>query len=287
MSAKSLFSSILFLTIVGLHPVHGQTSFVPGAPSTKSLTSSPAAQTTALQPNEGLSDWIIYPRDYLAVGPVGGPGMGTELFLRVGPTVPFGARLGPLLDVGWMIQGGGRALFFNESQTAAWVVEPSISNHHNTSHRTDVPHSISILVPDPNIFKLPTPPPPKRVFFGVDPGVPGVTITDYNRTFVNLGFGRLWYLVGSANDPESKWRVGVDGGGRWGSASMQFNEIRHRTDVIGGAFLALHSSVEFPMGSFVLLGGFRTEWSYTWSDILQTSTDVHDINLLFDFGLRF
>lgn len=288
MSVKTLFCSVLLVTAVGLNHGWAQTSSVPVPPPIRQpLPTSEAMPAEVMgEPGGWLSDWILYPRDYSAVGPVNGREMGTELFLRGGPSIPFGTPiLGPALEVGWMIQGGGRLLLYNRDQTAAWIIEPSISYHNNESHRTDLKQSLSILVPIAAPF--PGGPTAKRVHFGVDPGLPGVTITEFHRTFVNLGFGRLWYLAGAANDPGLNWRVGLDGGGRWGSASMEFNEIRHRTDVIGGAFAALQTDWEIPYGACWLLGGFRTEWAYTWCDILQRSTDIMDVNLLVHLGVRY
>lgn len=282
MGSKTLFSSVLVLAVLGLNSVQAQTSSIPEPPPIKPPVTN--GQGTEYMPGAGggLSDWILYPRDYRSVGPTNGRYMGTELFLRCGPSIPFGTEtLGPALDVGWMIQGGGRALFYNDDQSAAWILEPSISYHNNQSHRTDLKQTLSILVPTPLGGGA------ARVNFGTDAGVPGVTIREYHRTFVNWGGGRLWYLIGTADDDGMKWRFGLDAGGRWGSSSMEFNEIRHRTDVIGAVYTALQSDLEIPFGGCVLQGGFRSEWGYTWSDILQGVSDVQDVNLLINLGVRY
>src|SRR5262249_58975309 len=92
------------------------------------------------------------------------------------------------------------------------------------------------------------------VNFGIDPGVPGVTVRDMNRTFVNLGFGREWYLD-PANTCGLRWRAGFDVGGRYGVNNVEFQEIRHRTDTIGGLYAALHTDVECPCGGLAFLLG--------------------------------
>ena len=78
-------------------------------------------------------------------------------------------------------------------------------------------------------------------------------------------------------------------GGAWGSASAEFNEIRHRTDVVGGVLASVHTDLEFPIGCCccVFYTGFRLEWSYIWGDILQRKSDIEEINLLFTLGVRF
>ena len=75
------------------------------------------------------------------------------------------------------------------------------------------------------------------------------TVSSLNMTFANVGFGREWWLHGSADPGQQQgwnWRVGTDAGGRWGSASVNFNEIQHHTDVVGGTYAAVHSDVEYP-----------------------------------------
>jgi hypothetical protein len=125
-----------------------------------------------------------------------------------------------------------------------------------------------------------------RIDFGKG-GVPGVTIQSLNRTFVNLGPGREWYLFGSAFAPGNKVRIGVDGGGRWGSARMELHEFHHRTDTIAGLYAAAHADLEIPCSPCcVFYAGLRVEWDYTWMDILQRTSDIQDINALANFGVR-
>ena len=61
----------------------------------------------------------------------------------------------------------------------------------------------------------------------------------------------------------------MDAGGRYGSAKIEFHEITHQTSTVGGAFVALHTELEYPCGCCTFLVGFRTEWAYNWMHILQ------------------
>jgi hypothetical protein len=211
--------------------------------------------------------------------------------------LPAGSgTIASVLETGLYLGAGGRTLFFDPCKTSAWTVELGLANISNHAHAptkyTGIP--LNIFVPQ-NPASPVTPPdatgnlPPQRVSFGQN-GVPGVTLRQFNRTFFNVGGGREWYLWGAANCGGPAWRVGADTGGRWGSAMAEFNEIRHRTDVIGGFWVAAHSDVEVPCcGCCIFQAGFRIEYDYTWSDILQiqNKSDVQGINFLFNMGIRF
>src|SRR5205807_7881245 len=108
-------------------------------------------------------------------------------------------------------------------------------------------------------------------------------------TFVNFGAGREWYLTVPATAEGTKWRFGLDVGGRYGSAKLELNEIEHRTNVFEGLYVAMHSDVEIPCCSVVFLAGFRAEWAYTWSgNLLQgpNNSDVFEADLLLTAGVR-
>jgi hypothetical protein len=229
-------------------------------------------------PPSGPSSWNLYPRSPGCCGPVGGNGpISYEAYLRAGPSFPIGGSFfGHVLDTGWEIQGGARTLFFNPEVTAAWTVDLSISNIHN--HAGD--QSQVVFIRDLASDQLPP---------------IGVTAQGLNRTYANAALGREWYLWGAADSPGivhgelPNWRVGVDVGGRWGSEKLDLNEIRHRTEVTYGAFLSVHSDVEFPCGCCIFYGGARLEYDYSWSNILNPGAhgDLQDLNLLFEVGARF
>ncbi|MCI0464754.1 MAG: hypothetical protein L0Z62_48135 [Gemmataceae bacterium] len=299
MSAKISFPSALVLAALSLSMARAQAP--PSTPYSPSTASPPALGLDATAPlpppggpgypNGGparLSDWINYKRPCSCCEPVGGDGpVQTELYLRGGISIIIdGGVLADTLHSGWIIEGGARSLFFNPDMTAAWAVSYGISNVWNQGKNPNIKVPLSVLVPTP-----PTPDNPNGgaapVNFGVD--VPGVTIRSFNRTFVNLGVGREWFLFVPSACEGLGWRFGADLGGRWGSANLDLHELRHRTDVIGGVWFALHSDVEIPWGCWNVIAGFRAEWAYTWSDILQrqNKSDLMDVNLLVNLGVRF
>jgi hypothetical protein len=240
----------------------------------------PVAQQAPRYP--GPSPWIVYHRD-CCWGEMSGTPILSELYVRAGANFPLGGDImGRLLSTGWTIGGGARALFFNPTGDAAWTLDAGITNTRNHGDRPDVEIPLSIIVPGLGGV-------PQRVNFGQG-GIPGVTVRDYNRTTVNLSFGKECYLWGDVNAAccgERNWRWGWDLGGRYGTAKADFHEIRHRTDVIGGIFLAVHSDFEIPCECCVFFAGLRLEWGYTWGDILQQTSDVHDLGLLLNLGVRF
>jgi hypothetical protein len=295
MNVKHVFLSALVLALGGVGAVRGEDPPGPwagmGGPSM--LAAPPAATPTPGEttpapgsPNAPglLSSWIAYVQPGCC-GPVGGDGpIGSELFFRAGPSVPAGGGVyDHTLTTGWDLEGGGRVLFFNTERDADWAVTLSLSNISNHGQHGDIPvllRNIIVQIPQPS-GQASTP--------QVIPSTL-VTIRSLNRTFVNAGLGKDWYLVGSAYPGKCQpaWRIGIDGGGRYGSAKGEFHEIRHRTDTIGGMFAALHTEVECPVGCAILSAGFRVEWDYTWMDILQVqnNTDIADLNLLATFGVR-
>lgn len=304
MSVKNAFPSALVLTFLSLCAAHGQTP--PGLPSGPEVVPPPAVAAPegvpsgpAMMGPDGppagpsangpatLSEWIRGQRPWYCCGPLGGNGpVMSEIYMRTGAAFNLGSTgvLGATLQTGWVIEGGGRSLFFNPEQTAAWTLDFGITNIINHGKNPNIMAPITVLVPDPNPAGNN---PPKTVRFGVD--VPGVTIRDLNRTFVNLGAGREWYLSGCANSSGRHWRAGLDVGGRYGTASLQLEELRHRTDVIGGVWAAAHSDLEIPWGCYRFIAGIRLQWAYTWSDILQqqNDADVMDLSLLVNLGVRF
>src|SRR5207247_1486983 len=83
--------------------------------------------------------WITYPRAGCC-GPMGrdGPIM-VELFTRTGVELPVeGAIFGHVLQPGWVIEGGGRSIFFNADLDRAWDVDLSLSNVLNRGQHSDV-----------------------------------------------------------------------------------------------------------------------------------------------------
>jgi hypothetical protein len=217
--------------------------------------------------------WILYTRPDCC-GPWGKNGpIGTEVYLRTGPSRPVATGiLHETLSTGWMVDGGGRTLLFNPATDAAWTFDYGLSYTYNNGGRPDI------------TFDL----------FGST-----VNVREYHRTSVNFAIGREWYLVQPAYVPGRHLRVGFDSGGRWGASRVNLNDVSpgtpepppllHKYDVYGAFFTALHTDLEFPCSDCSwFITGLRLEWNYNWSSILPgQKSDLQDVNLLWTFGYRF
>jgi hypothetical protein len=296
--------SILALAFLRLGFVHGQATTPMREPSilpspTPTATISPprfgsqapgspdAAQDfdpTTTGP-EGVSSWLAYPRWTDCCCRVGGHGpIDMELYVRSGASVPLPFGLfGTIMRTGWDVEGGVRSLFFNTAEDRAWTVDIGITNiqYNTTKDRKAVIRAFRQQTPNGiggfNTTILP--------FFAVTP-------SGLNDTTLNLAFGREIYLFGSTHDCNSKewkWRVGFDGGGRWGSNKVDLVEIQHKTSTVGGFFVSVHTDIEKPCGCAVFFTGLRMEYGYLWSNILQNqnNTDMQTINATFEVGLRY
>jgi hypothetical protein len=278
MNARTVLSTALVLVFAGVGTARAQTpdstaGYATLPPSIAS-SSSPAG---AVPQQAQVSSWVRGDKYNCCDAPGGNGPIEYELFFRVGPSIQIGSgQLADSMLTGVYAGGGGRLLFFNCPATDAWILELGLANITNQSNGgPEIP--ITILVP-----------PGTSVAFGQN-GLPGVTVREVNRTFVNLGGGQEMYLIGSALCNGLTWRIGWDGGGRYGSESVTFNEIPHRTGVIEGTYGALHSDIEIPWGTCMAQAGFRVEYDYFWSNILQDQNKAHtqDINILFNIGIRY
>lgn len=299
MSGKSVFLTSMAAALLSLGVARGQstptpygsgnTSFgvvPPSEPKGFTYGANPDYATTTTEtkapPPVGgaysLSSWMTYPREHGCCGPTGNFGpIGTEVYLRNGVSFPIGGSFfGQVLDPGWTITGGGRSLFFDPSLETAWTIDLSLGNSYSQSGDPDRSVFVTNLRDRNTNLIVP---------------LTQVSTTGLHRTEVGLAGGREWYLWGSGEFDGStpNWRVGVDGGGRYGVSKLELNELRHFTDRIGGVFFSAHSDFEIPWGTCFFHAGMRTEWSYTWSDILQhqNNSDVQDISLLITIGARF
>ncbi len=246
------------------------------------------------------SPYLVYPRSPCCCGPVGGPcggPLGYEVFARSGIAFPVGGGIfGNYLHPGWDIEGGARLLLFNPQSTKAWTISVGVSNIFNRTGDANQPVTL-FNVPVHTLVTTPANPSVPGSIATSAPGITNVpslqaTVSSLNQTFFNFGFGREWYLLGSADPGKMRgcnWRVGADAGGRWGSAMIQFNEINHHTDVIGGMYCAIHTDIEYPWRCGVLQAGIRYEYNYIWTDLLQPQNngDYQSMNLLFQIGARF
>jgi hypothetical protein len=260
-----------------------------------------AAQEQRLYP---LSEWLQYPRSPGCCGPTGNHGpIGFDVYARSGLVWPLGhSILEQSLLMGWQAEIGARTLFWNPSQERAWAVGLSISNIYNPRKQFNLP-TVNLL----NV-KVNTTQAALQAQAGTSTStstaanqssntpitivVPQVTVSvaDLNESFLNFFGGQEWYLIGSGNCSECgwNWRAGWDIGGSWGSAKIEYNEIRHQTGVIGGIFGAVHTDVEKAWHCAILSAGIRAQFNYIWTDLLQDNpADIPSFGLLFTVGARF
>lgn len=280
MSTKIVFPCSLVLAVLGgclvsaqdyratpgdLGPPPGMILDPTRAPAPVASEAMPLPQVAA----PGLSHWITYDKPECC-GNVGcnGP-IGAEIYLLSGVELPAEGKIfGHVLETGWVIQGGGRTLFFNPAMDRDWNIDLSISNIVNRGQRTDIKVPLFVGATTPETF----------------------SIHEMNRTYVNASFGREWYFYRPPDAWIHCWRIGLSAGGRLGSEKLELNGIEHRHDVIGGMFCGLNADVEIPCrGCCTFLAGIRAEWGYNWSDILQrqNDSDLQDVNILFTAGVRF
>lgn len=245
-------------------------------PSPLSDADSEANGDATYVPAGTLSDWIVYRRDCCEGRHGLCTPLYTEVYLRAGPSFPVGsATLSKELQTGWSIAGGARFMLFNEPLTKAWVVDAHLINTHQDAKGAGTSFPVTI-------FRAGV-----RENFGVNGEPGGVTVKSSNRALAGLGFGREWYPWQPADFEGRKWRVGADFGGRYGTHNLSLNETRRITDVIGAVYAAAHTDLEFPCRNVMFHTGVRLEWAYTWSDILQRTSDVQDISIFLTAGVRY
>lgn len=266
-SSRFLLSSLTFclLGLLGRNPLAAQSYFTPGAisPAPTQDVVSPATPVGAYASTGRLSNWITYGGNCSCHGEENGPPyIQSETILRAGPSVAVGGGIiNRSVDVGWAFTGGIRSLLFNNAYDRAWVVTFSITNI-NYSGSDDAP------------------------FFAIrNPNNPNARLNMINRTTGDVSIGREYYLWNSADSRQKMWRAGWDVGGRYGSGYCRF-EDGHNTDVIGGAFVAIHTDLEIPCGWATLVHGIRYEYNYTSTDVIQRGANIMDMMLLYSFGCR-
>lgn len=227
-------------------------------------------------------------------GGVGGNGPITyEGYFRTGPSLNIGGgELSAILNHGWMTAAGGRTLFFNETNDAAWVLDLGLSFTRNLGPRLG-----RITQVEARSLKG----------GGVEGGGPlpeGATIPvgirGIRRTSLNFGVGRDWWMYGPGTVEANggggfgNWRGGVDLGGRWGTSSIdlepQFDTdgVRRRQAVYHGVYVGSSLNWEKQFGGVILQAGIRGEWGYDWMNLLPPQTsNLQSLNVLMTFGLRY
>lgn len=276
MSHKTVLSGAWMLTLVAVCAVRAgdpaPTESLPppaGLETQQVQMATPTPLPSVLDPAPGLSQYITYHQPDCC-GPIGGCGpIGMELYARTGATVPvFGDKLGHRLEPGVMVEGGGRSLFYDASDLAAWAIDLSLSYQYNNGND----HSSIPFSPLP------------------------VTVRALHRTYVNLAVGREWYLLHNAHCGKCNWRVGTDIGGGWGAGRLDLNDpfqspsgFTRLYDTIGRVFAAAYTDVEIPCGCCTWILGARGEWSYDFMNFrrITPGCNVSDANILLVTGVRF
>jgi hypothetical protein len=265
------------------------------APPSSTGTGGPTATLTAapgpaapLPPGSVPSPWCgASPAGAGCCGPVGANGPVTyELYARTGPDLVIGGGhvFAGALHTGWNVTGGGRSLFFNTPGDAAWYLDLGLGFTYNRGTDRVI-----------NVFS-PAPRDQQGQLQGPDEIHP-FRVRDLFRTTFNYAVGRFWWLNGPGYvGAESDWnsRVGLDVGGRWGTNHVNLvpvadpsNYLR-RGGVSQGVFLGASWDWEKPMGGWVLFGGVRAEWGYTWMNLVPPQDgDLQDVHLLMTVGWRF
>ncbi|HEX4592371.1 MAG TPA: hypothetical protein VH120_20745 [Gemmataceae bacterium] len=313
MSAKAIVTRAVFLAVLGgwtaraaaqQPPATNPTPEVlpaPTAPASSPVSSimPPPSQIPAVQaglpPGSVPDPWITYNRPGCC-GPIGADGpIDNEVYVRTGPSITTGnSIIRRAAQSGWMLESGGRSLFFNRDTSAAWTAEFGIDY---TNDNGGGGHNFTLIEP----FSSTTFNNLGQATTRIIPTPLTVSIRDYQRVAVRPSFGKEWYLWQPAYCPGWHWRVGTDVGGRYGWSRIDMNDYsipkfinnRHVSDVYGSFVLAVHSDLDIPMGPrswFVV--GVRGEWAYNWSDILKNAfpkqqSDTQEVNILLTAGVRF
>lgn len=278
-------------------PVPGQMSYTTGpAPVGPALTGPlmngplTTAQmlvppsTTGLVPGAVPGTWVQSPVANMygtnCCGPVGAHGpVGYETYFRVGVNVPFGdGLLAEAMNPGVMLVAGSKSLFFDQTGTSAFVVDPHITMTYNNAG----PSPLGFLQARPG-----------GIPFGPEEIV---TVRNVLRYSVGLGFGHDWYamvpgFVGGQWDAFTS--SGIDAGGRWGTGHVDYQPItepqgyRRTHDVFGQAYLGAHMDFNLPCGAWTFVAGGRAELAYTFSDLSPTGGSFWEVNVLATVGFRF
>jgi hypothetical protein len=224
-------------------------------------------------------------------GPLGHDGrIGEEVYLDTGPTIPFGnGQFIHRLELGWMVGGGGRTLFFNQTHDAAWVADLGVSYQYNRGNQYS---AMNLDVRQPN-----TSDPTTGATIKQPDVLTNVIIRDIDRTNFNYAIGRDWWLWGQgAVGAERGWNLRLGGlvGGRWGTAHVDlvptadpFGYFR-RQNATTGVFVELHSNLEVPLGSVIFFTGVQVQYGYDWTNLAPpVPGDIQNINVMLSAGFRF
>ena len=271
----------------GLSPY--QAPATPGTGSaTNTLTAPPSA--TGLPPGSVQSPWVGgVPAGSSYSNQVGGNGPITyEIYFRTGLNVVVGGspELSGGLRNGVIVGGGGRTLFMNTARDAGWATDLGLSYNYTLGDDARVLTVFTPQATNPQTGNL-NGPDELNTF----------TVRSLFRTTFNYAIGRDWFLNGPASyGPEQTWnsRIGVDVGGRWGTSHVNLiptsdpTQYLRKSGVTHGVYLGFNWNWEIPLGAAIIFTGVRAEWGVTMMNIIPPeSSNLQDVNLLWNIGLRF
>ena len=301
MSGKRILLSGVVLTLLSLGVVRGQSPsgpyLTPPPYTDRSLLSNdpmpgpppPPPQSDKVDgamPQPGLflpSEWILYPRAPGCACQLGGHGpISWEVYFETGMSVPFGGNLfGRALGLGFDVGGGARTFFYDSAAVdAAWVVDLGL--HAIKNGIQDDGHQYALF----NVRNRDT------TSSGEIPSFPEVDVTlkGISRTYLRLGLGREWWILGSGegNAAGVHWHWGVDVGGQYGWIKLNVNELPHLTGNLGNVYSGVHTDIDIPFGPGCIVLGAKATCGYTFSDVLQhqNNSDILEANFLLTFGYR-
>jgi hypothetical protein len=224
-------------------------------------------------------------------GPLGNNGpVGYEVYIMSGPNFVTGnAVLTDRIGTGWLTVGGGRSLFYNRAGDAAWAIDLGLSYQYNRGNQADPLDVFRRTPPIQNQTTGQSIPQPDVLTSAV--------IRGFHRTAFNFAIGRDWWLNGpGATGIASPWnaRIGVDIGGRWGTAHVDMvplNEVNgyfRRQGVFHGIYGTVRADVERNMGGWVWFTGLQLQYGFDWTNILPPQAgDIGNVNLLLSTGARY
>ncbi len=287
MSTKPVFPCALLVALLGICAARAQDNAAPpgpptGAPRLPLMTgTNEVPPPTMITPPGKPDDWMCYTCPDCC-GPVGGDGpIHYELFLRTGPTLGVsGGYLKETTSAGWMVEGGGRSLFFNPDHDRAWTIELGLLHMYNNGSR---PTLTTTIIAEP--LGANVPPAPFQVSTG-----------SLQRTDVYAGFGREWWLIGTSQSCKPCWWFGADAGFRYGPSRLDLHILNVNPGITftrleginAGPYISIHSDVAWPCGCCQFLFGVRAEWDKSYMSMLPNQNcNIEDVNFLLNLGVRY
>jgi hypothetical protein len=218
-----------------------------------------------------------------------------ELYARVGPAFIMGdGVLDKALRTGKAVTGGARSFCFNSDNSAAWTGDLAIEYIYNDSQTSE-----TILVRNTTVVVT---------RFGQNITLPmevQYALRQLHRTSMKIALGREWYFGGEGWGGV-RLAFGLDGGGKYGSASaklginrriiegqQQFDTLPsfddgHTTSALKGVLVGVNAALLFPMDGYDISFGARFEWGKDWFLRIATGDDgVEQIQTLITVGVRY